>query len=240
MERERVKMLAEFIQAASHEFRTPLAVIRSSLYLLRRSDDPERYTYHEQKIIDQTEHIIQLIEDLTVMARLDSGADLKLRPINLNHILKVAGDVMLDEIARRKLTLNYELDPEVISVEADHDEIARAMMNIIDNAVRYTPDGGAITISTLCRVDGVRVDVADTGIGMSAAVLSRIFERFFRADEAHTTTGLGLGLTIAQKIILVHGGDLTVESTPGKGTIFRITLPISQIGKSANLAGSSD
>jgi PAS domain S-box-containing protein len=240
MERERVKMLAEFIQAASHEFRTPLAVIRSSLYLLRRSDDPDRYTYHEQKIIDQTEHIIQLIEDLTVMARLDSGADLKLRPINLNHILKVAGDVMLDEIARRKLTLNYELDPEVISVEADHDEIARAMMNIIDNAVRYTPDGGAITISTLCRVDGVRVDVADTGIGMSAAVLSRIFERFFRADEAHTTTGLGLGLTIAQKIILVHGGDLTVESTPGKGTIFRITLPISQIGKSANLAGSSD
>ncbi|MBK8022541.1 MAG: PAS domain S-box protein [Chloroflexi bacterium] len=189
LERERAKILARFVQGVSHEFRTPLAVIGTSAYMLSKSNTSENVEKRRKAIEAQVARIDRLLVMMMTMVKLDA------------------------EDAIERLPVYQRL-------------LNDAFRQVLANAIQYTPPGGRVHVRTCVEDDMVRIDVQDTGAGIPEAIQERIFERFFRGDEAHSTEGFGLGLSIAQAIVQRHGGRLTVESTPGAGSTFHIYLPI--------------
>lgn len=227
--REQARVLTSFIQDASHEFRTPLSIITTNLYLLKRNLDPDNNQERFEMIEKEADHIMELVEGLVTMARLDQDLVYEVMPVNLNDIvgdqMKQAGRLL--EMKGLKTALN--LLPSLSAISGNAADLHLAFGNILDNAIRFTGEGGMIHIETGQENHEVYVKIKDSGIGMSAAVLSHIFERFYRADEAHTTRGFGLGLSIAQRIIEGHGGRIEVESEVNVGTTVRIFLPVKGI-----------
>jgi signal transduction histidine kinase len=228
VEQERVKVLSAFIQNASHEFRTPLAIIGSSVYLLSRSGDEENRLRHVEKAESQIKHITHLIEILIAMTQLDSGAPLNCQPINLTALVDELAYIVGWEMSKRKLNLNLETPKKNVMIQGDFDQLHAALRHVLENAQRYTPPGGTITVSLDAANEQKRaiIKIRDTGPGISSEALPHIFERFWREDNAHTTPGFGIGLPLAQKIIAAHGGSITVESELGEGSTFIIALPL--------------
>ncbi len=226
-QRERVKMLADFVRDASHDLRTPLSTINTSLYLLRKTNDSDkRYTYIDS-IQHETTHLSRLIEGLLTMMRLDGDLTLTMTPTDVNSLIRMIDLHGNRAAAAKHLTINIDLAPEPLMILANAVELERALSEVIANAVQFTPEEGDILLRTYADEGEVAVEIGDTGIGIDSAHLPRIFERFYRADKARSvdTGGVGLGLSIAQKIVDMHGGKITVESTPGQGTTFRFVLP---------------
>ncbi len=229
MERERVAILAHFIQSASHEFRTPLSVINTSLHLLERVQDEHQRARHRARIAEEVKRLTTLLEDMLMMARLDSA--ITFEADNVNVVLLLRGLIALwrDEIQRKRLHVDLVLPyGSLLEARGDTDLLRRALTSLFSNAIRYTPEGGSITLMATLDAGQIIIEVRDTGVGIDAATLPRIFDSFFRADEAHSTPGFGLGLPIAHKIIDQHGGRITVESQPGEGSVFRVLLPAAQ------------
>lgn len=228
VEQERVKVLSAFIQNASHEFRTPLAIIGSSIYLLSKSGDEEKRLRHVEKAENQIKHITHLVEILIAMTQLDSGTPLNCKPINLTTLVDELAFIAGWEMSKRKQSLNLQTPKRNVMIQGDFDQLHAALRHVLDNAQRYTPPDGTITVSLdaayaqKCAV----IKVHDTGSGISPEALPHIFERFWREDHAHTTPGFGIGLPLAQKIIAAHGGSISVESKPGDGSTFIISLPL--------------
>jgi len=228
VEQERVKVLSAFIQNASHEFRTPLAIIGSSIYLLSKAGDEENRHRHVEKAENQIKHITHLLEILIAMTQLDSGAPLDCKPIDLTAMVDELAFIVGWEISKRKLNLNLQTPKKDVMIQGDFDRLHAALRHVLENAQRYTPPGGTITISLDTDYEQKRavIRIRDTGAGISAEALPHIFERFWREDNAHTTPGFGIGLPLAQKIVAAHGGGITVESEPGEGSTFVISLPL--------------
>lgn len=224
-QREQARVLSNFIQDASHEFRTPLSVISTNLYILKRNLDPENANERFAMIEDQTADILALVEGLVTMARLDRNITTEDMYVNLNDIVKDSLTQIERELKANKLELVLELAPTLGLVNGNSADLHVAVGNILDNAMRYTPPQGIITVRTGEHVDGISVEIVDNGIGMVEEALPLIFERFYRVDAAHTTRGFGLGLPIAQRIVEGHNGRIEVESEPDVGTIMRIILP---------------
>jgi PAS domain S-box-containing protein len=226
VEQERVKVLTHFIENASHEFRTPLSIIGSSIYLIVKGRDEDKRQRHADIAQIQIKQITHLVDMLTRMAMLDSGAPLRLAPLDLTTLLYQTAQQVGTDYKARQLTLTLDLPPESILVQADHEQLHIAFRHLLENAKRYTFPGGEITVTLQRREMEAITEVRDTGIGISAESLPHIFKRFWREDGAHSTPGFGLGLPLIQKIIVVHGGTITAESTPGSGSVFRVTLPL--------------
>jgi PAS domain S-box-containing protein len=229
VERERLRLLTEFITSASHEFRTPLSIINLKLHLIRRlTGEANVINDHLDGISDQVSGILRLVESLLRMSRLDPAAERNFFPIRLSDVLRSV-IVSLSYHAEAKnahLKFDTELASALPYIVADPDALHTAFYNIIDNAVRYTPPDGTITVRALAQPDGALcVDVSDTGAGIEAEHLPHIFEAFYRADKARTTPGLGLGLTIARQAVELHGGEIRIASVPGKGTTVTVLLP---------------
>jgi PAS domain S-box-containing protein len=228
MEKERVRLLREFISDASHDLKTPLATMQTSLYLLRRdpSDLKER---HLVRLEGQVLHLRKLVEDLLTMSRLDDADyEFELAVLDLNTVLvEVAAEHALEAV-QRKLVVDVTASASIPAVLVDRIEIKRAVANLLENALRYTPAGGTIALRSYQQGYHVVVDVADTGIGIDPADLPHVFERFYRADKARALDkgGTGLGLAIAKKIVEAHRGQIEVQSTLSEGTTFRFRLPI--------------
>jgi PAS domain S-box-containing protein len=231
VERERVEVLRRFISDASHDLRTPLSVMRTSLYLLKRTLPEvqfEKGQSHVQLLDEQIKRIEMLLNDLLTMSNLDrADADtFEFRPCDVNVLLKQIIADYEDTIEEKKHTVEL-IEGELPRIQADTQKLRRAFEAILNNAINYTPDGGQITITTLrTEVDAV-IEFTDNGIGINAVDLPHIFDRFYRVDKARRLEkgGMGLGLAIARRVIQVHSGKITVESAPTIGSTFRILLP---------------
>ncbi|MBL8162628.1 MAG: histidine kinase, partial [Anaerolineae bacterium] len=213
------------IQTASHELRTPLAIVNTAVHLMARVDDPARRSRYAIQVEEQTLRLRQLVDMMLTMAQLDSGISFQKKLISINNLLR---QISATTQQKAKQTVEFEPDDTLPPVCVDADWLAQALNHLLDNAMRFTPEGGSIHIKTYRDDDRAVIAIRDTGIGISAAALPHIFERFWRQDEAHSTPGFGLGLSIAQKIIEMHDGSIEVESTEGSGSTFRVLLLIAQ------------
>jgi signal transduction histidine kinase len=201
-------------------------LINLNIYAIKRTTESIPHLKRLDAIEAVVQNITALVDDLMTMARLDSGTARVVRPVDVNQMLGDLVAIMRDFANRGKLNIVQDFDPNgQVYVQATPEELNLAFKNILENAIRYTPENGTITVRTTRQTANLVIEIQDTGVGMSEEVVAHVFERFYRVDEAHTTRGFGLGLPIAQKIVHMHNGTIEAESTPGKGSTFRIILP---------------
>ncbi len=226
-----IKTLRRFLTDVSHDLRTPLSVMTTSLYLLRRKlgdDHPE--TRHLDMLDEQVDHMMHIVEDVAEITRLDDESVLfEFTPVHLNGLVEDVAGGQQGALDSKNLTLRLELAPELPSMQVDQSWLGRAIKNLISNAITYTAEGGLIIVRTRRADREVMIEIADDGIGIDKEHLPHIFERFYRVDDARPAHkgGVGLGLPIVRRIIEAHGGRVDVESIPGAGSIFRVVLPLS-------------
>jgi heavy metal sensor kinase len=224
MERQR-----QFTNDASHELQTPLAIVQGEASLaLTQERTKEEYQKALESISDEISRVYSTVSKLLTLARADSGAEpLNLEKTNLKELL---GDIAADiKVLSEKKGINFQADlPEAIFVNGDGMKLRELFLNILGNAIKYTPASGNITLSLVKYDETAKIAVKDTGIGISEEHLPHIFERFYRANKTHSDNdeGSGLGLAICQHIAEVHGGKIEVESQVGKGSIFTVILPL--------------
>jgi PAS domain S-box-containing protein len=228
VEKERVELLKEFIGNMSHDLKTPLTLIKTSLYLFERMSDPERQKQRMDAVHQQVLLLERLIEDILTMSQLDHTPELTLAGVDLNRVLHDVENKLRPAAETKQLQTLLELDQTAPPILANESELYRVMFNLIENAIKYTPNTGLITIRTRCDGKTVITEVVDTGIGIGADELPHIFDRFFRADRARTIDipGTGLGLAIVKRIVEMHNGTIDVDSTLGQGSVFRVRLPM--------------
>lgn len=225
IEKQRVKVITEFIENAKHEFRTPLAIIESSLYLAERSDDADKRSLAFEKARRQTFRMARLVDELVTMSRLDSTDQLQQEALNLNYAMRLVAAETQRRCFEKNIELVLELADDMPSIHGDYEEMVKALHELIDNAIVFTPEGGTIRICTLFDAEKVRFSIEDNGVGICEEDVQHIFERFYRIDRAHTTAGFGLGLSIVRSIVQRHGGEIVASSVLGEGTRFTVDLP---------------
>ena len=228
-EQEQMRALQQFVADVSHDFRTPLSILVTSSYLLRKHPDPERRQDHLAQIEKQTARLKKLLDDLLEMADLDNPVqppDFTLTDMNV--LVQEVIDELRKAAAAKDLHLLFEPAVSPLMVQANR-LLQRAISNIVGNALHYTPEKGFVTVRTYADLPYIMIEVQDTGIGISDADLPHIFGRFYRTDKARRieTGGSGLGLAITKKIIEGHHGTIEVSSVLGEGSIFRVKLPAS-------------
>lgn len=220
------KLKNDFISTVSHELRTPLTAIKGWTETLLCINASEDATVNNglRVIQNETERLYTLVEDLLDFSRMESGRmTLHLKKIDIIAELDDAVYVLKDRATREGKELFYSSPEYAAPVNADPDRIKQVFVNIIDNAIKYTPAGGKISIIAMIDSNEVKIRVADTGCGISAEDLPRIKEKFYKAN--FTTKGSGIGLAVCDEIINLHKGTLEVSSTLGEGTEVYITLP---------------
>ena len=224
-----VRRLSQFTADASHELRTPVALIRATAELtLRRERSAETYREALKHIMEETDRTTRLIEDLLLLARADAGLPaLALDRMELTPLVRDVceqGQILAQE---RQLEISTEAPEQPVYVDANDPALRRLLLLLVDNAVKYTPAGGRITVSVALDSSGPTVTVRDTGIGIPDAALPHVFERFYRVDESRNREagGAGLGLSIAHWIAQRHHARLEAESVEGRGSAFRVRFP---------------
>jgi signal transduction histidine kinase len=222
----------ELVANVSHELRTPLASMRGHVESLAMAEgaDPEQRRAYLQVIEREADHLNRLIDDLFALSTTEAGAlPLKLEPLPLNEVVaEVADSVAPLARQERQVTLVNGVAADVPPVLADRQRLSQVLGNLLRNALRYTPEGGLISLSAAGNNGRVEVSVADTGIGIPQDELPHVFERFYRAGPARdrASAGAGLGLAIVRELVEAMGGEVSVESTEGEGSRFSFTLPV--------------
>jgi len=218
-----------FIQNVSHELKTPLTVIQGHAAKMGDApDDREGWLASRRIIADEAKRLTQLVDNLLTLARLESPSfHLDRAPVNFSALLEEAILQISDLAEERRLALSLNLTPGLPRLDGDRARLKQVVLNLLDNALKYTPPGGSITMDARASDGRVTCSVSDTGEGIPPDDLPYIFDKLYRARRANRrpVEGSGLGLTIAQQIIRAHGGDLTVQSEIGQGSTFILTLP---------------
>ena len=228
----------EFVANVSHELRTPLASIKALVETLEAGaiDDAIVADDFLRRIVGEVDRLAVLVDELLDLARLESGRVVLqvdvLEPVDL---LGRAVERLRPQIERARIGLRVEVPDRLPPVRADRGRIEQVMLNLVHNAIKFTPAEGTISISAEVVDEMLRVAVCDTGSGVPSEEIPRLFERFYKADKARRSDGTGLGLAIAKHIVQAHGGTIWAESEHGKGAIFRFTLPLAEAR-----AGASD
>ncbi len=228
LEKERNIILRRFIADATHDLMTPISGMQLSVDILRRELKEHPAQKRLESLSAYTHRLTMLLQDMLEATRLDETDSLDLHNHDVNGLVREAVMRVGDAAALRHHRIVVQCG-ELPPLRVDGLMLNRVFMNLLNNAVAYTPDGGTITVTTSASDDGVLVEVADTGIGIQADDLERIFERFYRVDKARGIEdgGAGLGLSIARRIVELHGGQIDATSAPGKGSAFRVRLPVS-------------
>jgi len=226
LERQRIGVLSSFMQSAKHEFKTPLSRINMKLYLLRHSQDEAKRGTIADEIEEQVLEIDKLLENMMLMARLDTVSNTANSPVDLHDILNTLIINFENDVADNNLQMLSNIPAVIPKIRGNTSDLYDALHRVIENAIRYTPANGRVTITLKVTSSNIIIEILDTGTGISEEALPHIFERFFREDKAHTTSGIGLGLPIAQRIINQHHGDMRVSSQRDIGTTVQIRLPI--------------
>jgi PAS domain S-box-containing protein len=224
-------MRDQFLATATHEFRTPLANIRAYAESLDMSDDldPESRKRFYNVIQSESLRLSQLVDDLLDISRMQAGAmSLDCRETDLGRLVEEISQKVAAEMAEKSLDYRCELPPKYPKLSVDKGKLAAAIINLLGNAAKYTPTGGRVTFRVDVNSRQIEFAVTDSGIGISAEDLPRVFERFYRCsdDRVREITGSGLGLALTQEVARLHGGDVSVESQLNQGSTFRITLPL--------------
>jgi signal transduction histidine kinase len=218
--------IAQFTADASHELRTPVALIRSSTELMLMEPDSSRLIRHGlSDVLSESSYMTRLIGDLLTLARTGvDGASVSMELLELNESICAVVDRTRDQAAKQGISMDYSPPAHVVPIFGNQDMVERILTIFVDNAVRYTPAGGTIWITTWVIGERCGFIVQDTGIGIAPVNHERIFERFFRVDTARTPRdgGSGLGLSIAKRLIDLHGGTVEVASEIGHGASFTV------------------
>jgi signal transduction histidine kinase len=220
----------DFLADVSHELRTPLAALRTFNELLTEgaADDPETRAEFLESSGQQIERLDWLAQNLLELSKLDSGLVLlDLRPEDLRAAVESAVEQTTAAARRRGVELSLHLPDAPIRIRHDPQRIGQVVANLVANAVKFTPRGGSVSVDVAATPEGARIEVVDTGVGIDAAELPHIFERFYRGSRANEarSSGSGLGLAIVRSIVDMHGGSVEVESHVGSGSRFAVTLP---------------
>jgi two-component system phosphate regulon sensor histidine kinase PhoR len=227
-------MRRDFVANVSHELRTPVSVIKGYAETLldgTMAADPDRAVRFVEIILSHSERLSTLINDILTLSKLESkDAALDLNPLDAAGTMAKTCMLLGENARRKRISLVSDIPQGLPRVVADQGRLEQVLMNLLDNAIKYTPEQGTVTLSAQ-RDEGsgmVRFSVADTGIGIPFKDMPRIFERFYRVDEARSREqgGTGLGLAIVKHIIQLHGGEVTVASESGKGSVFSFTLKV--------------
>ena len=227
---------SDFVANVSHELRTPLTAIRGYVETLLQHppSDPADANQFLAIIDRHSERLSRLTEDLLVLSDLESGTrKMTSRPVEAGQLVQRVLEVFWDRAAKRKVSLSYSFSSGLPLILGDYDRLQQLFINLVDNAVKYTPSGGSVTITATHTHLGAQADawveiaVADTGAGIAEKDLPRLTERFYRVDKARSRElgGTGLGLAIVKHIVLAHGGELKIESAINHGTTVRVLLP---------------
>lgn len=225
------QMQIDFVANVSHELRTPLTSIKGMVETLRAGaiDDPEVRDRFLETAESETDRIMRLVNDLLLLSRADSEAlNLRREVTDLAELVRSAVERLAHQAEDRELVLKVEASPNTPSAWIDPDRIEQVLVNLLDNAIKYSRPGGTVTVGVTAGPDqSALVQVRDQGIGIPAEDLSRIGQRFYRADKARSRAegGSGLGLAIARALVDAHGGRLWLESQEGRGTVVSFTLP---------------
>jgi two-component system, OmpR family, heavy metal sensor histidine kinase CusS len=237
-----VSQMRQFTADASHELRAPLALIRTAAeFSLLRERPREELVDALQKILRESRHTTNLVDSLLLLARSESGDDATPAvPLNLSSLCQDAANQAGELASAKGISVSTDLGPTVVVVNGDESALGRLLLILIDNAIKYTPAGGAVDLRLAVDKERAIVRIADTGIGIAASDLPHVFDRFWRADKVRTRAegGSGLGLAIARWIAERHGGDISVSSQPGEGSIFTVELPLAAASQS--MRGATD
>jgi len=219
----------EFVANVSHELRTPLTSLRALAETLvgGAMQDREVGPRFLSRIIAEIDRLTLLVNDLLDLSAIESGsAKLEMGPVSLGEVVEEVVVKFRPVADQRRIALRVEPGDDLLAW-GDQARIAQAVANLVDNAIKYTPDGGTVTVSRQERGDLVAISVSDTGIGIAPEHLPRVFERFYRVDRSRSRAlgGTGLGLSIVKHIATSHGGQVEVQSTEGRGSRFTLLLP---------------
>lgn len=222
-------MRRDFVTNISHDLRTPLASAKALIETLQEGaiEDPIAARGFLEKANAEIDRLTQLVQELGELSRLEAGeATLQKELKDIEPLLRRVARRLQVQADRAGLELTVDVPEGLPEVWLDEERIEQVLVNILHNAIKFTPPGGRIILSTQSDGKMLSVSVTDTGIGISAKDLPRIFERFYKADKARSEEGIGLGLAIAKHIVQAHGGDIRAESTEGKGSTFTFSLPV--------------
>ncbi|MCG6944971.1 MAG: HAMP domain-containing histidine kinase [Deltaproteobacteria bacterium] len=223
--------MRQFSADASHELQTPLTILKGEMEVALRSPrSPEEYQGVLESGLEEIDRISHLVEGLLLLARADAGVlRLDLRSVELKELLQEIYEQMKVVANDHSVSLQTA-SMEAVSIQGDREHLRRLLLNVVDNAIKYTPAGGSVTLSLQHDGEWALLKISDTGIGLSQEEQERIFSRFHRATEARSRDekGVGLGLSIARSVAEAHGGRIQVESTPGQGSTFTVLLPQTQ------------
>jgi len=236
------RIRAEFIDNLSHELRTPLTTVSLLAETLQREAEgvgdaiPIKMRDRIAKIEVETGHLVQMVNELLDLSRIESGGTLRLADgIDMGSLAADATERLRLFAERQGVTLTVERQPDLPKVRGDATRLGQVIINLVHNAVKFSPEGGDVTVRTSARGSEVVTSVEDHGIGVPAAARDRIFERFYKVDRARLRAeaggGTGLGLAIARHVVEQHSGRIWVESEEGAGATFSFALPVSsQVG----------
>lgn len=217
----------QFTSDVSHELRTPVAVILSQCeYALEQDQTPEAYQEALTAVYGQARQMSGLIGQLLTLARADQGrATVQLERLDFSSLAEMVAEQMREQAAAASITLEAHIQPDIL-LWGDETLLMRLVINLLDNGIRYGAPGGRLCLTLSSTGDRAVGTVADNGIGISPQQLPHIWERFYQANPARGASGAGLGLSMVQYIVRVHGGEISVQSTPGVGTTFSFSLPL--------------
>jgi signal transduction histidine kinase len=218
----------ELLSSVSHELRTPLTSISGYVELLLEEAQDAKERNHLEIVQRNTARLLALVSDLLFAARLQSGHfELQLAPVDLRALVDDATEAARPHADAAQVRLRVQLGDDVPPVDGERDRLAQLLDNLVSNAIKFTPAGGEVQVALGTQNGEVRLQVSDTGIGLGEEEVAQLFNRFYRASSAMNAQvpGTGLGLYIAKAIVDAHGGRISVESVPGKGTTFLVELP---------------
>ena len=232
---ERVRR--DFVANVTHELKTPIAAIQgfSETLLSGAMDDRENAGRFIGIIESNSRRLSRLIEDLLMLSRIELGeVRMELNPVSVKNVCEEVLALLQSRIDEKRLVVAMDIPSGCDRVEADRDKLYQILLNIMDNAVKYTPEGGRVSInSIICPQDDgvVKIAVSDTGIGIPSEMVERVGERFFRVDPARSRElgGTGLGLAIVKHLVMAHGGEFKIESELGKGTVVTFAIKVGSL-----------
>jgi two-component system NtrC family sensor kinase len=221
------RLKSEFVATVSHDLRSPLTTILGYVDLIERAGPvTEQQKMFIRRIQNSVGSITTLISDLLDLGKIESGIDTQKEPVQLNAVARNALEGIRARADAKQIRLDVSLDEEIPALNGNPLRLRQMVANLLDNAVKYTPEGGVIVFSTRREQDQALLLVEDTGIGIPSSELPHVFNKFYRATNVQNTVGTGLGLSIVKSIAEIHGGRVWVDSGDGKGTKFTVVLPI--------------
>jgi len=232
-EMELVKLKSDFVSNVSHELRTPLSLIRmfaETLEMGRLTNEEKKREYYTT-ILQETERLTRLVNNILNFSRMEAGKkEYHFEPIDVNGIISAVLDTYQLRLHTEGFTPEIELSHGLPFLSADKEAISEAIINVLDNAVKYSDKDKYLRIGTGTSAHGIFIEIEDHGIGIAPSHHEKIFETFYRVSSGlvHNTKGSGLGLALVKHIIDAHAGTVKVISSPGKGSTFRLEFPLNR------------